>query len=59
MHDIMYSIVFLNKVMPPVCTKYYAVQGKSQVVNIVQGEAEYYICHNTLTKDYIFYTVVF
>ena len=31
----------------------YTVQGESRVVNIAQGEAECYICHETLTKSCI------
>lgn len=29
---------------------------RSQVANIVQGEASYYICHETLTRSCIYYT---
>ena len=31
----------------------YTAQGESQVANIAQGKAEYYICHKTLTKSCI------
>jgi len=50
-----YSYVLL-KALPPVCMKYTA-RGESLVANIaLQGEAECYICHDTLTKSYIFHT---
>ena len=39
----------LLKALLPVCMKYTA-QGESRVAKIVQGEAECYICHETLTK---------
>ena len=45
----------LLKALPPVCMKYTA-RGESRVANIVQGEAECYICHETLTKSCIFHT---
>ena len=31
----------------------YTARGKSQVANIARGEAECYICHETLTKSCI------
>ena len=31
----------------------YTARGESRVANIVQGEAECYICHETLTKSCI------
>ena len=36
----------------------YTARGESRVANIVQvqGEAECYICHETLTKSCIFHT---
>ena len=35
----------------------YTARGESRVANIVaQGEAKCYICHETLIKNYIFYT---
>ena len=34
----------------------YTARGESRVANIVQGEAECYICYKTLTKSYIFHT---
>ena len=43
----------LLKALPPVCMKY-AARGESRVANI--GEAECYICHETLTKSCIFHT---
>ena len=42
----------LLKALPPVCMKYTA-RGESRVANIAQGEAECYICHETLTKSCI------
>ena len=42
----------LLKALPPVCMKYTA-RGESRVANIARGEAECYICHETLTKSYI------
>ena len=45
----------LLKALLPVCMKYTA-QGESRVANIARGEAECYICHETLTKSYIFHT---
>ena len=47
-------LVLLNKLLP-VYMKYTAC-GDSQVANIAQGEAECYICHETLIKRCIFYT---
>ena len=44
----------LLKALPPVCMKYTA-QDESRVANIARGEAECYICHETLIKSYIFY----
>ena len=52
MHTIIYVLL---KALPPVCMKYTA-QGESRVANIVQGEAECYICHETFTKGCIFHT---
>jgi len=34
----------------------YTAQGESQVVNMAQGEAECYICHETLNDSCIFHT---
>ena len=34
----------------------YTAQGECRVANIAWGEAEWYICHETLTKCYMFYT---
>ena len=34
----------------------YTAQDESRVANIARGEAECYICHETLIKSYIFYT---
>jgi len=34
----------------------YTARDESQVANIAQGEAECYICHETLIKSYIFHT---
>ena len=34
----------------------YTAQGESRVANIARGEAECYICHETLTKCCIFHT---
>ena len=45
----------LLKALPLVCMKYTA-WGDSQVTNIAQGEAECYICHETLIKSCIFHT---
>ena len=45
----------LLKALPPVCMKYTA-RGESRVANIARGEAECYICHETLTKSCIFHT---
>ena len=45
----------LLKALPPVCMKYTA-RGESRVANIALGEAECYICHETLTKSCIFHT---
>ena len=42
----------LLKALPPVCMKYTA-RGESQVANIALGQAECYICHETLTKSCI------
>ena len=42
----------LLKALPPVCMKYTA-RGESWVANIARGEAECYICHETLTKSCI------
>ena len=42
----------LLKALPPVCMKYTA-QDESRVVNIARGEAECYICHETLIKSCI------
>ena len=54
-HWTLYIIYVLLKAMPPVCMKYTA-QGESRVANIAQGEAECYICYETLTKCCIFHT---
>ena len=48
-HVIIYVIL---KALPPVCMKYTA-RGESRVANIARGEAECYICHETLTKSCI------
>ena len=48
---ILYIYVLL-KALPPVCMKYTA-RGESWVANIARGEAECYICHETLTKSCI------
>ena len=45
----------LLKALPPVCMKYTA-RDESRVANIARGEAERYICHETLIKSCIFYT---
>ena len=45
----------LLKALLPVCMKYTA-RGESRVANIARGEAECYICHETLTKSCIFHT---
>ena len=45
----------LLKALPPVCMKYTA-RDESRVANIARGEAECYICHETLIKSCIFYT---
>ena len=42
----------LLKALPPICMKYTA-QGEIWVANIAWGEAECYICHETLTKSCI------
>ena len=34
----------------------YTAQGEGRVTNIAQGEAECYICYETLTKSCIFHT---
>ena len=34
----------------------YTARGENRVANIAQGEAECYICHETLTKSCIFHT---
>ena len=47
----MHLYVLLNALLPA-CMKYTA-RGESQVANIAQGEAECYICHETLTKNCI------
>ena len=44
----------LLKALPPVYMKYTA-RGESQMANIARGEAECYICHETLTKSCIFH----
>jgi len=49
------GIYVLLKALPPVCIEYTS-WGESQVANIAWGEAECYICHETLTKNYIFHT---
>ena len=51
--DAMYRYLYvLLKALPPVCMKY-TVRGESRVANIARGEAECYICHETLTKSCI------
>ena len=45
----------LLKALLPVCMVYTA-RGESQVANIARGEAECYICHETLTKSCIYHT---
>ena len=42
----------LLKALLPVCMKYTA-RGESRVATIARGEAECYICHETLTKSCI------
>ena len=42
----------LLKALLPVCMKYTA-RGESRVANLGRGEAECYICHETLTKSCI------
>ena len=44
--------------MLPVCMKYTA-RSESRVANIARGEAECYICHETLTKRCIPYSAKF
>ena len=34
----------------------YTARGESQVANMARGEAECYICHETLTKSCIYHT---
>ena len=52
----LYSTVhILLTALLPICMKYTA-RGESRVANIVQGEAECYICHETHTKSCIFHT---
>ena len=48
-------LLVLLKALPPVCMKYTA-RDESRVANIARGEAECYICHETLIKSCIFYT---
>ena len=50
-----HDLYVLLKALPPVCMKYTA-RGESRVANIARGEAECYICHETLTKCCIFHT---
>ena len=50
-----FYIYVLLKALLPVCMVYTA-RGESQVANIAQGEAKCYICHETLTKSYIYHT---
>ena len=45
----------LLKALLPVCMVYTA-RGESQVANIARGEADCYICHETLTKSCIYHT---
>ena len=45
--------VLLLKALLPVCMKYIA-QGESRVANIAGGEANCYICHETVNKSCIF-----
>ena len=49
------NLEVLLKTLPPVCMVYTA-RGESQVANIARGEAECYICHETLTKSCIYHT---
>ena len=49
------KVNLLLKALPPVCMKYTA-RDESRVANIARGEAECYICHETLIKSCIFYT---
>ena len=42
----------LLKALPPVCMKYTA-RDENRVANIARGEAECYICHETLIKSCI------
>ena len=44
------ALYVLLKALPSVCMKYTA-RGENQVANIARGEAECYICHETLTKS--------
>ena len=48
-----YILYVLLKALPPVCIKYTA-RGEGRVANIARGEAECYICHETLTKSYTY-----
>ena len=52
--DLVFTCFFavILKALPPVCMKYTA-RGESRVANIARGEAECYICHETLTKSCI------
>ena len=55
MHIYIYIYIYIHvllKALPPVCIKYTA-RGESRVVNIAQGKAECYICHEILTKSCI------
>ena len=53
--ELLLKLYVLLKVLPPVCMVYTA-RGESQVANIARGEAECYICHETLTKSCIYHT---
>ena len=47
-----YKHFVLLKALPPVCMKY-TVRDESRVANKARGEAECYICHETLIKSCI------
>ena len=57
MHDSLLVYVCIQyvllKALLPVCMKYTA-RDESRVANIAQGEAECYICHETLIKSCMF-----
>ena len=54
-YNISTQLYVLLKALPPQFMKYTA-RGESRVANIAQGEAECYICHETLTSSCIFHT---